>query len=389
MVSLIAFFIPLLAAWIWWPVHSLPLALRLAAIVLTTLLGLSPAGLIYLIRNSKLDYSTIAYLQVPSGWCLCVLFLLSLYALLRDGAWLLARLWGTSSLTSSLHSPQLTLGALGVAALIASLGLYHGLRPPQVREQIVQLPQLPPELQGLRIAVIADLHSTPVNNRNYVQTVVERTLAAQPDLIVLPGDLVDGDAPSGRQHVAPLAQLSAPLGVWVAPGNHEYYSGYSAWMAVFKDLGLGLLENRSQILPVKGVRLAVSGVGDPVYGRTSPNNQDERVPEGLPPDVDAVVRQAREGQADFHLLLAHQPKLARDNAGKGIGLQISGHTHGGQIVGMDRWLTAPVNNGFVRGLYDVNGMKLFVSSGAGLWAGFAIRLGVPSSIDLLVLQRSP
>ena len=109
------------------------------------------------------------------------------------------------------------------------------------------------------------------------------------------------------------------------------------------------------------------------------------MPEGLPPDIESVAKQAK--GADFHLLLAHQPKLARDNAAQGVGLQISGHTHGGHILGMDRWLVAPVNNGFVRGAYDVDRMKLFVSSGAGLWAGFAVRLGVPSAIDLLVLRR--
>jgi predicted MPP superfamily phosphohydrolase len=103
--------------------------------------------------------------------------------------------------------------------------------------------------------------------------------------------------------------------------------------------------------------------------------------------VAAVARLAREAGADFHLLLAHQPRFARDNAAHGVGLQLSGHTHGGHILGMDRWLVAPANNGFVRGEYAVDGMRLFVSSGAGLWAGFAVRLGVPPRIDLLVLRR--
>ena len=158
-------------------------------------------------------------------------------------------------------------------------------------------------------------------------------------------------------------------------------------MAEFRRLGLGVLANQTQVLQVNGARLALSGVGDPVYGRTSHHNADPRVPEGVPPDVPAVARQARAAQADFHLLLAHQPKLARDNAAHGVDLQVSGHTHGGLISGMDRWLVAPFNNGFVRGQYDVDGMRLFVSAGAGLWAGFAVRLGVQPHIDLLVLRR--
>src|SRR5256885_8299040 len=79
--------------------------------------------------------------------------------------------------------------------------------------------------------------------------------------------MVDGDVGSGRANVAPLAQLKARYGVWAAPGNHEYYSGYDAWMAEFRRLGLNLLENRMQLIDVQGARLALSGIGDPAYGR--------------------------------------------------------------------------------------------------------------------------
>jgi len=139
---------------------------------------------------------------------------------------------------------------------------------------------------------------------------------------------------------------------------------------------------------VGDARLALSGIGDPVYGRTSHNNANPAVPEGVPPDVAAVAAQARAGNADFHLLLAHQPKFARDYARHGIGLQLAGHTHGGHIRGFDRWVVAPFNNGFVRGLYEVGAMRLFVSNGAGLWSGFAVRLGVPARIDVLTLRRA-
>ncbi|PIG09250.1 metallophosphoesterase [Comamonas sp. 26] len=150
-------------------------------------------------------------------------------------------------------------------------------------EQPLVVRHLPPALEGLRVAVLADIHASPVNDARYVKTIVDRTMSAAPDLIVLPGDLVDGDAASGRAHVAPLARLSARYGVWAAPGNHEYYSGYNSWMAEFRNLGLNLLENRMQVINIKGSKLALSGVGDPVYGRTSPNNANPNVPEGIPP----------------------------------------------------------------------------------------------------------
>jgi predicted MPP superfamily phosphohydrolase len=272
--------------------------------------------------------------------------------------------------------------------LLSTYGTIQGTRLPEVREHTVTLPRLPAALDGLRIAVLADIHATPVNDASYVQRLVERTNAAQPDMVVLPGDLIDGDAPTQSGNIAPLAGLQAPLGVWSAPGNHEYYSGYDAWARVFQRLNLNYLANEARVLDVRGHRLAISGVGDPAYGRLSQQNADPQVPEGVPPDVVTVARQAHAGGAELHILLGHQPKMARSYAPHGIDLQIAGHTHGGHIRGMDQWIVAPANDGFVRGLYEVGAMRLFVSSGAGLWPGFAVRLGVPSSMDVLVLPRA-
>ena len=176
--------------------------------------------------------------------------------------------------------------------------------------------------------------------------------------------------------------------MWSAPGNHEYYSGYDAWARVFNRLNLNYLANEARVLDVRGHKLAISGVGDPAYGRLSEQNSDPSTPEGVPPDVQTVAQQARAGGAQVHILLGHQPKMARSYAPHGIDLQIAGHTHGGHIKGMDRWIVAPANDGFVSGLYDVGPMRLFVSNGAGLWPGFAVRLGVPSSIDILVLRSA-
>lgn len=386
MVSLAALIIPLLALWLWWPVHSLARRARLAAVLATAVPGCMPALLLLLLREGGLDYRTLAHLQVPGGWVLAVLLMLAIFVALRDGLWCASALAGRATWKARLHAPGLTLAAVALAGAVSAWGVANALRPPEVQERTLRLAGLPAGLDGLRVAVLADIHASPVNDARHVQAIVERTLAARPDLIVLPGDMVDGDVDSGRANVAPLARLQARYGVWAAPGNHEYYSGYDAWMAEFRRLGLGLLENRMQLIEVRGSRLALSGIGDPAYGRLSRQNSDPSVPEGVPPDIATVAAQAQAAQAQWHLLLAHQPKLARDNAAHGVDLQISGHTHGGLIRGLDQWLVAPANNGFVRGEYEVDGMKLFVSSGAGLWAGFAIRLGVPASIDLLVLR---
>ena len=388
MVASATLFIPLLALWLWWPCR-LSRITRIILVVLTALIGIFPALLLKAAQSGMLAYTTIAPLQVPGGWVLSTLLMMLVLALLRDGIWLAGKLLGKSGWSGMAHGPAPTFAALLLTSALSALGIYNGLQPPQVKEVTLTLPQLPDDLDGLRIAVLADIHASPVNNARYVQTVVDRTLAAKPDLIVLPGDMVDGDVSSGRQNIAPLAQLSAPHGVWVAPGNHEYYSGYDSWMGEFRRLGLNLLENRMQLLEIGTARLALSGVGDPVFGRISPYNRDPSVPEGIAPDVATVARQASAAKADFHVLLAHQPKFARENADYGIDLQISGHTHGGLIRGMDQLLVAPVNNGFVRGNYVVDRMQLVVSSGAGLWAGFATRLGVPPYIEGLCCINRP
>ncbi len=367
------------ALWLWWPL--LQRERRTAfwlAFVVTVVLGALPAALIWAMRNTTLSYSVIAHLQVATGWILSALLLAFVLTLLRDVVGLLG--------VFTPRSRQAFTGlSVVLALLVAGFGVTQALTIPQVREQEIAIANLPAEFDGLRIAVIADIHASPINDSHYVQGIVNRTLAASPDLIVLPGDMIDGDVKTEAKNIAPLSQLKAKYGVFSAPGNHEYYSGYDAWAQVYRALHLNYLENQTQRVKIKGRTLAVSGIGDPAYGRLSQQNADPRVPEGLPPDIESVAKQAK--GADFHLLLAHQPKLARDNAAQGVGLQISGHTHGGHILGMDRWMVAPVNNGFVRGAYDVDRMKLFVSSGAGLWAGFAVRLGVPSAIDLLVLRR--
>ena len=120
-------------------------------------------------------------------------------------------------------------------------------------------------------------------------------------------------------------------------------------------------------------RSVIAGLNDPVatrFGMEGPNL--EKALAGAPADAPVI-------------LLAHQPKFARANAAYGVDLQLSGHTHGGQMIGFDQ-IVASQNEGFLRGLYTVGGMRLYVSPGTGLWTGFPVRIGVPSEIARLVLR---
>lgn len=156
-----------------------------------------------------------------------------------------------------------TLGfvAFGLALLLSGWGTWIGLQAPAVREQVVVIEDLSEACRGLRIAVLADIHATSVNHADFVADLVRRTNALKPDLIVLPGDVVDGAVALRARDVAPLADLSAPLGVFAVAGNHEYYSGYHAWMRKLRSLGMHVLENAHCEI-MSGLTLA--GVGDPV-----------------------------------------------------------------------------------------------------------------------------
>ncbi len=261
------------------------------------------------------------------------------------------------------------------AALTAGLGLAFGIygyraaiRAPRVRTTEILLNRLPPELDGLVIAQITDLHATALLNAPRVEQVVATVNAMNPDIIVTTGDMVDGSTERRAADVASLRDLKARYAICGCEGNHEYYSGYSAWMRAFEEMGLPLLHNSHTLLSVRGKQLVLAGVNDPA---------------GNGPDLERALAGAPSGVPV--ILLAHRPGFARRNAEHGVDLQLSGHTHGGQVLGFDR-IVASMNGGFVRRLYRVGNMKLYVCPGAGLWTGFPVRLGVPSEIARIVLR---
>ncbi|MDB5514877.1 MAG: Metallophosphoesterase, partial [Tardiphaga sp.] len=194
-------------------------------------------------------------------------------------------------------------------------------------------------------------------------------------LIAITGDLIDGTLDARRADIEPLRDLRATDGVYVISGNHEYIFGYSTWMAHFATLGLLSLENRHIVLDRNGGKLVLAGITDRASRRT-----------GRPVrDLAAVLESAPKGAPV--ILLDHQPSDARHAAALGVALQLSGHTHGGLILGLDR-LAARANAGYVSGRYDVDGMTLYVNNGTALWPGFALRLGRPSELTRITLRQA-
>lgn len=311
-----------------------------------------------------------------SAWLFAVLFifffLLFAEHIVRGAAWLIRLCLGRRGAPwSRAAGNRANLVLLLVAVVSATAGIAEGTRAPDVRRETLVFDTLPPEADGLTIAVLADLHVDSMARSERLCKIVDRTNALNPDLVVLVGDFVDGPVALRGGDMQALRRLSARYGVFGVPGNHEYYSGYRPWMAFLSELGIHMLPNDHALPGPKGLVLA--GVTDPVSARAGEEMPDvQKALRGVPPGA-------------FRILLAHQPTLAFEAAAREVDLQISGHTHGGLIVGIDR-IVAAFNKGFVSGAYDVGQMKLVVSNGAGIWNGFPIRLGVPPEIVLLTLR---
>ncbi|WDV54034.1 metallophosphoesterase [Streptomyces coeruleorubidus] len=257
-------------------------------------------------------------------------------------------------------------GAAAAAAVgTVGYGTYGVLRGPKVKRVTVPLAKLPRAAHGYRIAVVSDVHLGPVLGRGFAQKVVDTINATQPDLIAVVGDLVDGSVKDLGPAAAPLAQLRARHGSYFVTGNHEYFSGAEQWVEEVRRLGLDPLENARRELP----HFDLAGVNDLT-------GEDE----GQGPDYARALGDRDTARAC--VLLAHQPVQIHDAVEHGVDLQLSGHTHGGQL-----WpgnLLAAAANPTVAGLERYGDTQLYVSRGAGAW-GPPTRVGAPSDITLVEL----
>ncbi len=317
-------------------------------------------------------------LPLHAIWSLlqCALLALALLGAITDIFRLLRRLLRRNAPAAA--RPGLPPVLLLISLLLAALGTHAALRVPPVTPVEIVVPGLPAAWDGLTVAQLSDVHASKTFPGSWLAGVVDAVNAARPDLVVITGDLFDGTPRQRYDDLLPLRRLRAPLGVYACPGNHEYYSGLTAWRERFPSLGILLLENDHVLLRRNGAALILAGLTDDVAERF-----------GLPrPDV----RQAL-GSTEASLpliLMAHRPhqvEQLKQLSRPGAALQLSGHTHGGQVFGLDL-LVRRVNNGYLRGLYEIGPVRLYISTGTALWSGFPLRLGVPSEIPLITL-RSP
>jgi hypothetical protein len=262
-----------------------------------------------------------------------------------------------------------TVAAAASAAAVGTVGYgtYGVLRGPEVKRVTVPLAKLPRQAHGFRIAVVSDIHLGPVLGRSHTRRIVETINSTQPDLVAIVGDLVDGSVADLGQAAEPLSRLNARHGSFFVTGNHEYFSGAAQWVDHVRELGVRPLENARTELPA----FDLAGVNDVSAALRDP---------GQGPDFRRALGDRDRSRAV--VLLAHQPVMIHDAVDHGVDLQLSGHTHGGQLW-PGNYLAALVNP-TVAGLERYGATQLYVTRGAGAW-GPPVRVGARSDITVLTL----
>jgi predicted MPP superfamily phosphohydrolase len=259
--------------------------------------------------------------------------------------------------------------ALAAAGALSLVALYQGLRPPTVQSYEVTLNGLPDELDETVIVAMSDLHLGSQRGERWLADRVAEVNAQRPDLVVLLGDVFEGHHPPQAEVLLSLGHLSAPLGVWAVPGNHEFHEDQGASISLMEQAGLRVLRDRwAEVRP----GLVLAGVDDFTALRRAGDRRDSlsRALAGRPPGAT--------------ILLSHTPWYAERASRESVGLMLSGHTHGGQIwpLGYLTRLVYPL----LEGRYEVGGTTVIVCRGTGVW-GPRMRLWRPSEILRVTLSR--
>lgn len=304
------------------------------------------------------------------NWAFSAVLFLALLQLLTDTVAVISLLF-RHPLTIA---PMVRYLAATVAMVLAAAGVHQAIRVPPVKDVTIKIDNLPRAFEGYQLLQLTDLHITKLFNASWTAAMVKRAMSLNADLILVTGDVIDGTLHNRRHDVEPLRDLHAPDGVFSITGNHEYFFEQERWTQHLASLGLHTLHNNHIVIRRGDAELVIAGMPDASASRRNATGPDlTKTLEGAPENAPVV-------------LLDHQPRNARKNAQQKVDLQLSGHTHGGLIVGLDRLFAKP-NNGFVSGLYKVDGMQLYVNNGTALWPGMAVRLGRPSELTRITLLR--
>jgi predicted MPP superfamily phosphohydrolase len=261
-----------------------------------------------------------------------------------------------------------------ISLVLLAWGYAEAMRVSRVRRVDVTIPRLGKAFDGLRVVLLTDTHYGPIDRARWSARVVEVVNTLGPDIVAHTGDIADGEVSERRAQAAPLGEVRAGLGRVYVTGNHEYFSGAQRWVEHMAALGWEALHNRHVVVSRGDDKLIVAGVDDrTAAGSGVPGHHADHAAALAGTDPELPV-----------LLLAHQPQQIDGAVAHGVDLQLSGHTHGGQmwpfhyLVRLDQ----PVLQGLSR---HGERTQLYTSRGTGFW-GPPFRIFAPSEITLLTLH---
>ncbi|MBX7116560.1 MAG: metallophosphoesterase [Myxococcaceae bacterium] len=260
--------------------------------------------------------------------------------------------------------------AVVAGSSVAGFGVYRAFAPAEITELPIRLPGLPKALEGFTLVQLTDVHVGPVIRERFMDDLVNRANGCKPDAVVITGDLVDGSLGELGNAVARLTRLSSKFGTYFVTGNHDYYSDATLWVPALEGLGIVALRNRRAVLGDGEASFDLIGVDD--WGaRFGPRGYD------------LAAATAGRDKTRASVLLAHQPSNFEAVAKEGLGLQLSGHTHGGQMFPAN-YLGDVIWGSRNNGLSQLDGSQIYVSRGCG-FVGPPMRVGAAPEIVKVVL----
>lgn len=286
------------------------------------------------------------------------LFFAACFSWLAWYAWLVVRPGANPDATR----PWIAGALIAVALLAAVYGLLNA-RAIRVRRIEVALPGLPDSWRGRKAVLLSDVHLGNINGVAFSRRLVTMAARLQPDIVFIPGDLFDGTEADLDRLLAPFKQLSAPFGTYFSTGNHEEFGGTAHTLAAVSRAGMRTLHNEK--VTVDGLHIA----GVPFGDSTSPIR------------LRATLEGLRLKPDEASILLNHVPSRLPIVERAGVSLQLSGHTHGGQVFPFT-WLTSRIFGRFTYGLHHFGALQVYTSSGAGTW-GPPMRVGTTPEIVLI------
>ena len=278
----------------------------------------------------------------------------------------------SSSVNRRVFLARTSAAAAGVAASgLVGYGAATALGPPNVLQVPIRLPRLDPAFNGFRIAVVSDIHLGPLLGRSHTERIVQMINETDADLVAIVGDLVDGSVEKLGHAAEPLQDLVSREGSFFVTGNHEYFvEDTTPWLRELERFGVSPLRNENTAIRRADATFSLAGVNDLAGER-----------HGDPPDYDRALSGVDPSRPT--VLLAHQPVMVQEAAARGVDLQLSGHTHGGQTWPF-QYIVGAVQPSLA-GLSTHQDTQLYVSRGAGFW-GPPVRVGAPPDISVLTLS---